>query len=406
MRQVIWFFVFVVCLCTSSPGFAQSIIDPDASVVELRTSCISQGSTYLDNCFESTGDLETWLWGGFPPPTSRNNEPNSLDQVTVRVGPGTFDRLECDATAVPLARGFVSVIGSGREVTEFHNPVDAIDPGLANVCPGGITVRSCTGMSFLNLTASGLGSGVIWTGNGTSTWEGVDMIADNQGAPRCLSTAMAWYDVFSFDSLHFFWNTRFHTHGNGTFVLAAFNGRGESWVYGSDLLLKASGTGGGGFYASVFGGAKRGIRIFGSTVRAAADSTFGGSIAGLHARGTPSANGDIHMHGGIINVSGGFAIGVYTSTADSFIHTPDTAFNLSTVPGGLKARIIAFPGSDIQSPFLWPASTTAPDILSQNGSDLFVKTDEGAGANESHLYVYDNSCSPDTWRSVTTGACL
>lgn len=406
MRQVKWFFVFAVCLCASGSAYAQSIVDPDASVVELRTSCISQGSTYLDNCFESTGDLVDWLWGGFLPPVSRNNEPNSLDQVTVRVGPGTFDRFECDAIGAPGARGFVSVIGSGRELTEFNNPVDAVDPGLANVCPGGITVRECTGMSFLHLTASGLGAGVIWTGDGTSTWEGVDMIADNQGAPRCLSTAMAWYDVFSFDSLHFFWNTRFEARGAGTFVLAAFNGRGESWVYGSDLLLKVSGAGGGGFYASVFGGAERGIRIFGSTVRAAADSTFSGLVAGLHARGSAVKNSDIHMHGGIINVSAPFAVGVYTSSATTFIHTPDTAFNLSTVPGGTKARIIGFPGSNIQSPFLWPSSTTPPDILSQDGSDLFVKTDEGVGSNESHLYVYDTSCSPDTWRSVTTGSCL
>ncbi len=50
--------------------------------------------------------------------------------------------------------------------------------------------------------------------------------------------------------------------------------------------------------------------------------------------------------------------------------------------------------------------TVPPDILSETGADLFVKTNEGPGQNEPRLRVYDFGCSPDRWRRVSDNTCL
>lgn len=382
---------------------AQSAIDSDATVVELRVSCAMPGGTTLDNCFETSADVTDWLWGTGP--GTRNSEPNSLDQVTVRVGPGTFDPFDCEGSG---ARGFVSVQGAGRDVSRFVNPSSQTGGlELASVCPGGITVQSCTGLSFQNLTAQGLGTGVIWTGDGTSRWEGVDMLADNEGAPVCFSSAFGWYDFNSVGSLHFFWNTRFEARFSGVFTGMAFQGRGESWVYASDFLLRQQGAFGASTNSAVLSGAPSGVRIFGSTVRAKVENpSFAGMVTGLKAQG-----GSIHMHGGIVNVdssaaAAGSVAAIFTSfSGASSVHTPDTAFVVKAAQGATAYRILRI-GGTVDSPFLWPASTSAPAILSQNGSDLFVKTNEGPNQDESHLFVYDGSCTANRWRSVTTGNCL
>lgn len=386
-------------LSAPTSSFAQSAIDSLASVIDLRSTCAMPNGATLDNCFETTADVTDWLWAG-----GRASEPNSLDPVTVRVGPGSFDPFSC--TAGQGMRGFVSVEGAGRDVTEFFNPSDVIGgPDIAFVCEGGITVRGCTQLSFSRLRARGLGSGVIWNGDGDSQWENVDMLGDNEGVARCLQTAMGWYDVTADGGVHFFWNTRFEARGSGTFVTVAFNGRTESWIYGSDLLARVDHTGGGGVYAAILASGTIGTRIFGSTLRAkATNSQFGGLLSGIDARG-----GQTHMHGGIINVdasatSGGTAAGIRTSTPTTFVHTPETAFVLKSAQANLAYRIVG-PG-DVDSPFLWPSGTTPPNILSQTGSDLFVKTDEGPGQNEARLFIYDSSCTTSPWRNVTTGDCL
>jgi len=254
-------------------------------------------------------------------------------------------------------------------------------------------------------------------GHGDSQWQGVDMIADNEGAPVCQSSAFGWYDFNSANSLHFFWDTRLEARFSGGFTAQAFQGNGESWIYASDILFRqqtAVSTGSG--LSAVLSGGEKGVRIFGSTVRARVeDPGFVGTISGLKAQ----QGGVIHMHGGIVNVDTSEAtaaaiFAIFTFLGNSFVHTPGTAFVLNGAPGATVYRILNF-GKGVQSPFLWPASTHAPTtdgtatgnpIISQDGSDLFVKTNEGPGQDESHLFVYDSSCTTNRWRSVTTGSCL
>ncbi|MGB5813100.1 MAG: hypothetical protein WBG86_21380 [Polyangiales bacterium] len=378
---------------------AQSVIDPNATVVELRTSCVMPGSTYLDNCFETAADVTDWLWVDAGLPGGRNSEPNSLDSVTVRVGPGTFDAFECDGNGM---RGFVSVEGAGRDVTRFVTPSPPVFHPIAGACHGGITSDGCTNLSFRNVTAEGA-AGVLWVGDGDSQWEDVDMTAENPTGATCLAEAMAWYDALSLGGEHFFWNTRFRALGKAAFTSAFQTDESDSWIYGSDLLIEMTSdavVGG----ATVRSGSDIGVRIFGSTVRArfaASAPSFSGLVTGLLAE----SDGVIHMHGGIINVStslstSGVAVGVQAS-AGSFVHTPETAFALS---GPTIARLLG--AGAIQSPFLWPSGPTPPSIFSQTGSDLFVKTKEGPGQDEARLLVYDNGCSPGPWRRVSNDTCL
>lgn len=374
---------------------AQSAIDPTATVVELRTSCAMPGSTYLDNCFESADAVTDWMWINAGTPGARNTEPNSLDPVTVRVGPGTFGDFNCEGGTM---RGFVSVEGAGRDVTRFISDGSFHSP--AGACRGGVTSLGCTNLSFRNITAEG-DAGVLWTGTGDSQWQDVDMSADNEDGIGCLSAAFAWYDVFSAGGLHFFWNTRFEAIGTSGGTNAFRNNGAEIWAYGSDFFVRSAGVAYGGPLSAIETAGAAGMRIFGSTVRGKVDASASASgVIGV------KVLGEFHMHGGIISLDAsahpsGAVIGIWASQAAAFAHTPDTAFALK---GGIKIRLLG-PGA-IHSPFLWPAGTTPPDILSQTGSDLFVKTDEGPGQDEARLLVYDSGCSPDPWRRVSNDTCL
>ena len=383
------------------PRTAAADIDNDASVVELRSSCLVDG-TMLHNCFETSADVTDWLWNG-----GRTSEPNSLDPVTVRVGPGAFDPFRCEAPPSGV-RGFVSVLGSGRDLTHFVE-TNAVLDFTTFTCEGGITSIDCTNLSFSDLTASGRGTGVYWLGIGDSFWESVDMEVDNGGASYCAGRSFAWFDKFSQSTgstpggVHFFWNSRLQARGVGGGT-AAFYSSSESWFYGADFLLIAVG-GGSGYGAAVTILTADGAHIFGSTVRAVSEASFAGNLSALQSLGS----GAIHMHGGIVNVNAtdsvtGVAVGASTDNVNGFVHTPQTAFALK---GTIKIRIYG-PGT-VQSPFIWPRGTTPPNVLSFTGADFFVKTDEGPGQNEARLFVYDDSCSAiwaERWRNMTTGNCL
>lgn len=401
---------------TAHPTASGSTILDTARVVELRASCAMPNGAYLDNCFETTGELTDWLWDDAGTPAGRASEPNSLDPVTVRVGPGRFDPFRC-ATTPGVPRGFVSVLGAGRDVTHFVGTATLVDP-TTSVCEGGISSLYCTSLGFSDVTASGPGTGVYWLGAGDSFWESVDMEVDNGDTVDCTARAYAWYDKFgertetSPAGVHFFWNSRMEARGVGGAV-AAFYSHSQSWFYGADFVMRVV-SGSPGTYGGVVTVVRAttatwperdGVHIFGSTVRGIGEAAFSGNLTGLRSVGS----GTLHMHGGIVNVNAsgsasGVAVGAATDHQTGFIHALQTAF---VIKGTIKIRIYG-PGT-IQWPFFWPRGTTQPDVLSFTGADFFVKTDEGPGQDEARLFVYDESCSAtwtDRWRNVTTGNCI
>jgi hypothetical protein len=370
-------------------------VDPNASVVHLRTSCALPGGAALDNCFTSTSAVTDWLWNG-----GRNSEPSSLDQVAVHVGPGDFEPLDCAGAM----RGWTSFIGSGRESTRFvRTGPQSIDPVLGT-CPGAITTQDCTGLSFQRLGAQGTPFGVAWKGDGSSRWENVDITADG-GACGYVLVGAGWYDFGgSGESVNYFWNMRFLGRGGGHALFAFESLSSENWIYGSDFFLDLQSAQ---FGAATLYVANTGdVRAFGSTVRAAlAQNSNHPNLVGILTNG----NAAVHLHGSIVNVSAPdnqYGASVTAVNAISgFVHTPGTAFVLRPAPGGTSTRLSSG-GGNIDSPFLWPPGTDPPqNFSSRTGADLFVKTNAGPGADEARLYIYDDGCT-SKWRSAMDATCL
>ena len=430
MRLLILLGLGVTCAWIPSTIAAQSVIDPDASVVELRapasvacptcTGCEVTPGNYLDNCFEDPSALSDWLWGGLLPPAGRNGAPTSVDMVAVRVGPGEFPRLKC----VGDGEGWVTVIGSGREHTRFvpDNP-NVADPDIPIRCVGGIDVNGCTGLGFQDLTVQGLTRGVNWIGTGSSQWRDVDIIADaglqapgqaclNDGSPP---PTYAWWDRPPWGSSggpHFFWNSRFVARnisqgpGYAHTAFASDAPSTEHWFYACDFLLDKTGTTNATLVDAALWAAGPTF-VFGSTIRVRSPNGLS-NPAGLPAMGVFTSH-TFHMHGGIINVNIAAQdqdVVAIQNAGSGLVHTPETAFNLrESVTGGASTWRLRSSGTgSFQSPFQWPASTSAPDLFSEHGQDMFVKTDAGPGGDETRLFIYDTSCGT-LWRD-TTGSCL
>lgn len=429
MRRSALLVLGIACAAsTPNTTSAQSVIDPNASVVELRspaspacptcTGCENTSGNFLDNCFETTADLTDWIWGTGA--GARTNPPTSVDRVTVHVGPGTFDRFAC----LGSLEGWVSLIGSGREHTRFApaNP-EVPDPDFPGLCVGGVDVDGCTGMNFQDLTVEGVTRAVNWRGSGTSTWSDVDITADSDSLPAgqgCMNEGFppptyAWWDRVAWGTTggpHYFFNTRFVVRdiplgpGYAHATFASDFPSTEHWFYGCDILLDKTGAD----HASLVDAALWSagpVFVFGSTIRVRTPD--GMTNAALFPAMGVFTTGTFHMHGGIINVNVAAqdqdVVGIRNG-GGGLVHTPETAFNLreSVSGGGTTWRIQNTGAGSIMSPFQWPASTSPPDLLSEQGQDTFVKTDAGPGQNEARLYIYDNSCG-SLWRD-TIGSCL
>jgi hypothetical protein len=167
-------------------------VQDDADMVYLRTECGS-----LCNCFDNTEALTNWLWGcagGGSCTQSRSLPPSANDRVSVNAGPGTFGQFVCSVDLGQPDRGFVSVLGSGRETTRFivDNPLPNLD--LQSVCEGGIHVKRCKGLEFSNLLAGGA-SGASWVGSGSGVWHNVDMVATANGSVTSCYEQTGWVDA-------------------------------------------------------------------------------------------------------------------------------------------------------------------------------------------------------------------
>ena len=398
--------------------FAQPTIDPNAQVVYLRKSCLLQGTTYQDNCFESTAALTNWLWGSSG--TVRTNQPGASDRVHVEVGPGDFGAFECAGKLADNPRkGYVSIDGSGREATRFVRTA-AVTTGingadLNGVCRGGIQIEHCDGLEFSDIGADGP-SGAFWLGAGKGVWNDVDLIGESGICPAqaSMSTAAGWYDQAdgaSAHSLQYFFGSRMWVNSGASaiFGLGAFSS--EIWLYASDVaaLLSSNSPGGG---AGILVNNSAAIHMFGGSVRVVGAIQHAATSEGVY-----MAGGTFHMHGGTISVdlSGSTGqqtlIGLYADPAAApvFAHTPGTAFSL--VGGTTEKHIFSQASTysaSIMSPFLWRASDTPPEGGSNSlqGQDIFVDTSAN-GTNEAHVMVHDNTCSGTggSWRDMSNGQC-
>ena len=167
-------------LLLGAPSVAQTI-DPDASVVHLRTTCT------IDDCFDDTDDLTAWLWGG----SGRNNPPSANDRVAIHVGPGDFDPFKCDGTSRRSRLRERDRLGPATEpVRQGRRRRRQRQP---RACRGGIHIENCQKIDFSHVAGVGYDRSAL---GGRRFRDLVGRRHDRRADRRLLrGGALGWYDV-------------------------------------------------------------------------------------------------------------------------------------------------------------------------------------------------------------------
>lgn len=205
----------LICLFFSSSVFAVAVIDNNASVVRLRTSC-QEGTTSLDNCFTTMGSLTNWI--------NNTRRPGASSRLLVEIGAGTFGRLAltCDASAGYT--GYISFAGAGPEQTVILFGASSIPPF------GIIQSNGCTNLSFSGLSVRDGGYGyIVWNGGGSSYWSNVVVDVSARGWSEDVCGASK--------GEHYWFGSRFINRPVAT-IGSAYNAScDDSWFIGSEITL-------------------------------------------------------------------------------------------------------------------------------------------------------------------------
>jgi hypothetical protein len=376
---------------------AVAAIDGDADHVLLRKDC-----TGIDNCFETSDAVSDWLWDG-----GRNDPPSAGDEVIVDVGVGEFDVLVCPDTSPES--GWVTFRGAGRDRSVFV---------LEGFNLGAIIVFSCRKLGFQDIGTRSDTHGVIWFGDGESTWTNVDMVGAVAG----------WYDFSCAgegsapSGKHWVFGSRIW--GN---VVGWYGDCGATWIYGSEITATpiAANVHARGVHVTH----RADARVYGSNVRVSPAPELAANTSGISLTGvlvgnstngiTNEAKGTFHMHGGVIAVNASQlatadATGVKTDDGqapNAMAHVLDTSFLIQR--GASSGTSTRASGDGVMSSFVWQNGTAPPvsNLVSENGADMFVETDCQSGGTcnsgtETHLMIYRAACgASNPWFNVVTGAC-
>ncbi|MEM7411103.1 MAG: hypothetical protein AAF430_12780 [Myxococcota bacterium] len=416
----------------ASPGSAipDPTPDPDATVVYLRQDC---GNPAMENCFESMTALSEfpiasapigWIWTKSTPVSATN-------PLIIDVGPGTFEAFQCGSFAEPEGtRGWVTVRGSGREVSILREP-GFTGPGVRGI--------GCVNLSFIDIGVHGGVEAARWIRGGSSSWSNVDILSHEDNDLASPTAANAWVESCGTSdgrAVHYFHGSRIRRVGliqGGQ--LYAFSACAESWFFGGEISLEVPdddyGTGAidanfATLYLNGLGSGSVGgdVRVFGTAIRATVKGYFDSTssvppIRAVEFSGN-ATGGVFHSHGSIISVNanvdpqGGDPLdvaGIVSLGTNQLAHTPGTAFVLNVHPTATAERLRG--GATFESPFLWQAGASAPPVISKQGADLYVETDcdgtgdcSGGSADEPHLMVYSENCSAGgPWFNTVTAAC-
>ena len=391
------------------PVLAQTPGTPGSEIVFLVTDCAAAGHTVGTDCFEDVASLQNHIWG------TGGLHPQAGSPLVVDIGPGTFaGLLDC-----PTGGGHVTFRGVGRDRSRLTSA--AGQPFIHLM----FSADSCDAIGFQDLTlesepAFGVGYPIWWTGDGSSSWTDVDIIAKTTG----------WYDVDCASQAsdppsgtHYFYGSKIEAGLIGYYAEC-----GQTWLYGSEIFVRARdqdfpALGVVGIHAAYRGD----VRLFGSAVRvgtaglSSAPAAVAGVVVGANGfHGGAKGFGEFHMHGGIVNVNAAsFAVeavaldvnatpsGGGAPTGDAFAHTLETAFVVNG--GGGSTRVTG--DGEIQSPLLWQSGDQPPvaDLGSITGKDLYVETDCDAtgcdGGSDPHLMIYKADCPNSPWFDVVRARC-
>lgn len=373
VSRIVFGLLLVTVLCGASA--VSAAIDPAAAVVLVRTNCTDNGQT-LNNCFTSWASLTSWM--------TNTRKPNATSPLRVEIGPGTFlEDVFITCNAAHNYTGYTAFEGAGSSQTIINGF------GSSNTTP--LNVSACTEMSFshLEITTRFYG-GVHWDGGGNSVWNDV----------RVIGTSRAWYEQTcgSTRGNHYWFGSRLTATGAFSIAETYRASCDESWFFGSeiDVSLPANGYPCEGGAVVAFNNGI--IHVYGSVLRALIDGPqqSNSPVAAAFAE----TGGTIHIHGTGIDVTSNTGQNITALFAlGGMIHAPAASYFLNT--SGTKTRILNA-GGMVMAPYLWEESDTPQNIISVNGSDMQVVTNNADG--HPHLSVYDSSCA-SKWFDTVTRAC-
>jgi hypothetical protein len=370
---------------------AHAVIDSNATVVKLRTSC-SEGGTTLNNCFVALetisgnplSGLQAWI-------DNRANAP-----LTVEIGPGNFKNFKCNS------KDDISLKGSG--------PAQSILTGSGITY--GLEATNCARFNVQDLTVTNNGFTLVWNGTGSSRWTNVtiqstaagvwaDGLADN-GCPIINN---------SNKPVHYWFNSRLL--GTGMNYIAACS---DNWFFGSEIMVTGPSLFLPGVASALVVGTSIGTttatpeaHVYGSVIRVnvgLSDSypvPTAGNTSGVIAV-VATRVGEVHLHGtgiDVINTGGlGNTIAALSAYAGGSIHAHGSAYNLKKGNGATAkaVRIIkdTNTATHVHAPYQWEEHATLPVITSVDGADMAIETDCSSSGcatagSEPHLFIYRGS---------------
>ncbi len=373
-------------------------VEASAGTMEVRqTSCPEPNPPAEDDTCHETIAAAIGALLAYDPPSASN--PGLVD-----IGPGNFDTILCLGNF-----SHVTFRGVSRTTTTV----------------AGVSIGSCPNLGFETLAVKNSVVGVVWGATGSSNWKYVDVVAPkpwvDSGCNATAATSHTMHGVRWIGSLPTDYGARI-TCGTISFELGEIRMSGQGTAPGptspSRYALTLAGRG----KLSI---SKSAIRVGPGTWPSNTDWGLGvvalsvGRVFGAVPVGTPT----LVLRDSVLNVDMGKilranATAIETVGAQAAVSTPGTGFLLKrgSQPSNLwPARLVIGGNHAIESNFLWPASSTPPQIRSVDRADTFVETDcdhadpTGSCSNgeTSHLMEYRaGQCgSTDPWYDVVRRAC-
>jgi hypothetical protein len=252
----------------------------------------------------------------------------------------------------------------------------------------------CTSLLFQDLTIGPVGGGIWWTGQGTSTWQNVNL----------LHTGYGWNEVSSCSGSgergkHYWFSSRIVGSEDAGISRPYTSRCAEDWLIGSEITINPVANILYDAFALRAIGTDSEIHFYGGVLRALAGPgitvpNFGSGSGGLVAA-VAEAGGQIHIHGTGIDVlsSDGNPVSALGALNGGSIHANASSYNLATGAGGSVVRINN-QGGHIHAPYLWehvPDPATIPNFASANGADQTTVT-VGTSDGHPHTAVYSSTC--------------
>ncbi len=390
-------------------GSALAGIDNNASVVQLRVSCIESNAT-INNCFTSLNTLDSWI--------QEVRASSNSDPLAVQIGPGTFPGvLRCQGNQ------HISLLGSGSSNTTLKRSgegegflVVLILKDKCNLNVQDLKIDNIGGLAAVQVQDQNSSTFEI-----LSIWNNVEII----------STGYPWLeehcDPAITHSKHFWKASKLTSLDGGIAGFAkAYVSCAENWFHATEITARREIPGGVPQATAllvfgethVYGGVIRALSGPGVNLPTPSPYTSGAGPQGLVGVYASGPNAHVHIHGtgiDVLSVESNDVAGVLVEK-NAHAHIKDSTFNMSSC-GGMSTcsatlgRIADF-GGMVRSNYQWENGTEPPNISSLEGADTFVETDCSpmgcqTSGSQPHMLIYSKACkgAGGNWFDIVTRSC-